>query len=107
MRVQAISTHQFANYKKTNNVKQEYCSPIKSFQTNSKEQVAFKGFLGKITGGALGAGFAGLCALATMATPVGWVAAAALLTAEAGGAVIGGAIGDKISGKDEEEQDKE
>lgn len=39
-----------------------------------------------------------------MATPVGWVAAATLLAAEAGGAVVGGILGDKIEGKDDDKE---
>ena len=38
-----------------------------------------------------------------MATPAGWIALATLVASEAGGALIGGVIGDKIEGKDDDE----
>lgn len=52
-------------------------------------------------GGTLGVSAGGLVALvATAATPIGWVAAATLLTSQVGGAVIGAVIGDKVEGPD-------
>lgn len=105
MQVNSIRPYQFANTsllsKKSNNRRL-----ITDVSGEQVQQPSFKGFSGKAVGGLLGAGFAGLCALATMATPVGWIAAATLVASEAGGAVIGGAIGDKITGKDEDD-DKE
>ena len=104
MKVNAINSASYLNYTKKNQARQNVRTNLIAPSDNTASgQLAFKGMIGKCTGGILGAGFAGLCALATMATPVGWIAAATFLASEAGGAVIGGAIGDKISGKDEDE----
>lgn len=104
MKINAINTASYLNQTKKNRVRQNVQTSLLTSSDNvTTEQIAFKGMLGKCAGGILGAGFAGLCALAAMATPAGWIAAATLIASEAGGAVVGGAIGDKITGKDEEE----
>ncbi len=68
----------------------------------TSDQVAFKGTGGKLIGGGLGLAFAGLIAIAGMGTPATWIALTSLISSEIGGAVIGGMIGDKIEGKDKD-----
>ena len=100
MRINSVLTVPAKNFSKQHRTElQSKCQNVSEINNNS---IAFKGFMGKTTGGLIGAGVAGLCTLAAMATPVGWVAAAALVASEAGGAIIGGAIGDKIEGKDDD-----
>lgn len=104
MRINSIGTYQTQSVLQRNVVKNNirHSDEIGSVD---KEQLAFKGYGGKVFGGIFGAGLAGLCTLAAMATPVGWAAAVTtLLTSEIGGAVIGGAVGDKIEGKTEEDK---
>lgn len=102
MRVNSVNMVQSGNLSRLRNVKVQ--SITKNTSDLGKDNVTFKGSIGKVAGGALGAGGAGLCAIAAMATPVGWVAAATLIAAETGGAILGGAVGDAIEGKDEEEE---
>lgn len=99
MRVNSVNMVQSGNLSRLRNVKVQ--SITKNTSDLGKDNVTFKGSIGKVAGGALGAG---LCAIAAMATPVGWVAAATLIAAETGGAILGGAVGDAIEGKDEEEE---
>lgn len=102
MRVNSVNMVQSGNWSALRNAKAQ--SITKKTSDLGRDNVTFKGSMGKLTGGALGAGIAGLCAVAAMATPVGWVAAATLVAAETGGAILGGALGDAIEGKDEEEE---
>ena len=102
MRVNSVNMVQSGNLSRLRNVKVQ--SITKNTSDLGKDNVTFKGSIGKVAGGALGAGVAGLCAIAAMATPVGWVAAATLIAAETGGAILGGAVGDALEGKDEEEE---
>ena len=102
MRVSPISVNYCGQSK--NNLKSRKANVSnRSLLEQPKDQLAFKGFGGKITGGLTGAGIAGLCALSAL-TPVGWLATLTFVAAEAGGALIGGAIGDKLTGKDEDEE---
>ena len=103
MRINAINTFSNQDYKKRNQVNRKTQLGNLQHQKLNENNVAFKGFIGKISGGGIGAGIAGLCALASMATPAGWIALATLVASEAGGALIGGVIGDKIEGKDDDE----
>lgn len=102
MRINAVDVSPYQTYGKANQAKRSVKSNFKvQTQNLADDNIAFRGLLGKVGGGGIGAGLAGLCALASMATPVGWIAAATLLAAETGGAVVGGIIGDKIEGKDD------
>ena len=102
MRINAINTFSNQDYRKRNQVNRKTQLGNLQHQKLNENNVAFKGLIGKVGGGGIGAGIAGLCALASMATPVGWVALATLVASEAGGAIIGGVIGDKIEGKDDD-----
>lgn len=105
MRINAVNISLYQTYGKANQAKRPVKSNFKvQTQNSANDNIAFKGVIGKVSGGGIGAGIAGLCAIASMATPVGWVAAATLLAAEAGGAVVGGILGDKIEGKDDDKE---
>lgn len=85
---------------------QGYRSQQRDSKRFYKESIspAFKAWGGKTTGGLLGGALGGLIAIATMANPVGLAAIAGLLAAEFTGAKVGSKIGDKITGKDEEDK---
>ena len=101
MRINSVLTIPPRNFSKQHQAELKSKSQnISKLNTNSS--IAFKGVIGKTTGGLLGAGFAGLCTLAAMATPVGWIATAAIVASETGGAILGGVIGDKLEGKDDD-----
>ena len=102
MRINAINTFSNPDYRKRNQVIRKTQFTNLQHTKSSNDNVTFKGLIGKIGGGGIGAGIAGLCAIASMATPVGWLAIATLVASEAGGAVLGGIIGDKIEDKDED-----
>lgn len=98
MKINSIVNSNINKLQKTN--KRGFCSAVKNNECNNKNQIAFKSTIGKVAGGALGAAGAGLFTLASMATG-GIFAAIALIAAETGGAVIGGAIGDAVTGDDD------
>ncbi len=97
MRVSAITCNPMPRLAKTN----VRCASPKQPEEVVENKVAFKGLMGKVLGGTLGAGVIGLITAASLAT-VGIAGAVVLIAAEVGGAVAGGAIGDKVTGKDED-----
>lgn len=68
---------------------------------HKSNNTAFRGTVGKIGGGLIGAGIASLAAIAALANPVSLVGGVVTLLCQAGGAAAGGKIGDKIEGKDD------
>ena len=92
----SISTNQYS------------CKKVTNFEQSSSRNLSaphigntnFKGIKGKVFGGTIGGSLAALVALATMTTPVGWIATATLAASELGGIIVGGKIGDKIEGED-------
>ena len=104
MRVNTINAINQTKYLRKNDLERNRTLRNTKSSSVTVNQPAFKGFNGKIVGGLLGAGLAGIGLLATVAT--GGLAAAALLAVtETGGAVIGGAVGDAITGKDDDDDD--
>jgi predicted lipid-binding transport protein (Tim44 family) len=104
MRVGSISTYQASSLRNTNKVYKNETHFLKTNDSTEKNQVAFKGTLGKLLGGTVGVFGAGFLTLATL-TPAGLAVAAVAIAADIGGAVVGAAIGDAIEGKDEDEDD--
>ena len=93
MKIQAINQYQKNSYAKANVIKNK--SNPQEIQNNII-QPTFKGWgggvLGFMTGGAAGLALTA----ATLTTPVGWIAAAALYAGTAAGAATGAAIGNKL-----------
>lgn len=105
MRINPINSINQTMCQRKNNSVRNNISQNQNVSLTTADKLTFKGFGGKVAGGLIGAGLAGLGVLATVAT--GGLAGIALFAvAETGGAVIGGAVGDAITGKDKDEENK-